>query len=74
MYEPTSLYTPATATESPCEPPISTNIVIDDALMRQAMQASGARSKREAVELGWLTDTSQLRDSRDSQLRSVTVG
>jgi hypothetical protein len=23
---------------------------------------------------GWLTDTSQLRDSRDSQLRSVTVG
>ena len=22
----------------------------------------------------WLTDTSQLRDSRDSQLRSVTVG
>jgi Arc/MetJ family transcription regulator len=29
-----------------------TNIIIDDALMRQAMQASGARSKREAVELG----------------------
>ncbi|MCS5694056.1 type II toxin-antitoxin system VapB family antitoxin [Cyanobium sp. FGCU-6] len=29
-----------------------TNIVIDDALMKQAMQASGARSKREAVELG----------------------
>ena len=74
MYEPTSLYTPATATESPCESPIRTNIVIDDALMRQAMQASGARSKREPVELGWLTDTSQLRDSRDSQLRSVTVG
>jgi Arc/MetJ family transcription regulator len=32
-----------------------TNIVIDDALMRQAMQASGARSKREAVELGLRT-------------------
>jgi len=32
-----------------------TNIVIDDALMRQAMQASGARSKREAVELGLQT-------------------
>jgi Arc/MetJ family transcription regulator len=32
-----------------------TNIVIDDALMRQAMQASGARSKREAVELGMRT-------------------
>jgi Arc/MetJ family transcription regulator len=32
-----------------------TNIVIDDALMREAMQASGARSKREAVELGLRT-------------------
>jgi Arc/MetJ family transcription regulator len=32
-----------------------TNIVIDEALMRQAMQASGARSKREAVELGLRT-------------------
>ena len=32
-----------------------TNIVIDDALMRQAMQACGARSKREAVELGLRT-------------------
>ncbi|MBU6167240.1 MAG: type II toxin-antitoxin system VapB family antitoxin [Alphaproteobacteria bacterium] len=29
-----------------------TNIVIDDRLMRDAMAASGARSKREAVELG----------------------
>jgi Arc/MetJ family transcription regulator len=28
-----------------------TNIVIDDALMRQAMQAAGARSKWEAVVL-----------------------
>ena len=55
MYEPTSLYAPATATESPCESPIRTNIVIDDALMRQAMQASGARSKREPVELGLRT-------------------
>jgi Arc/MetJ family transcription regulator len=32
-----------------------TNIVIDDALMQQAMQVSGARSKREAVELGLRT-------------------
>jgi Arc/MetJ family transcription regulator len=32
-----------------------TNIVIDDALMRQAMQTSGAHSKREAVELGLRT-------------------
>jgi len=29
-----------------------TNIVIDDALMQQAMQAAGAHSKREAVEMG----------------------
>ena len=32
-----------------------TNIIIDDALMRLAMQASGTRSKREAVELGLRT-------------------
>jgi len=36
-------------------PGVRTNIVIDDALMKQAMQASGARSKREAVELGLRT-------------------
>ena len=29
-----------------------TNIVIDDALMAEAMKATGAASKREAVELG----------------------
>jgi Arc/MetJ family transcription regulator len=29
-----------------------TNIVIDDALMQQAMQAAGAHSKRETVEMG----------------------
>ncbi len=29
-----------------------TNIVIDDSLMRQALEASGAATKREAVELG----------------------
>ena len=29
-----------------------TNIVIDDGLMAEAMEASGAASKREAVELG----------------------
>lgn len=32
-----------------------TNIVIDDALMAQAMRASGLRTKREAVELGLQT-------------------
>ena len=55
VYEPIRLYTSATVTGAPCEPPMRTNIVIDDALMRQAMQASGARSKREAVELGLRT-------------------
>jgi Arc/MetJ family transcription regulator len=34
---------------------VRTNIVIDDQLMREAMQASGARTKREAVELGLRT-------------------
>ncbi|CAN5433695.1 hypothetical protein BH10PSE15_BH10PSE15_13430 [soil metagenome] len=32
-----------------------TNIVIDDQLMTEAMAASGARTKREAVELGLRT-------------------
>ena len=32
-----------------------TNIVIDDQLMRDAMQATGARTKREAVEIGLRT-------------------
>lgn len=32
-----------------------TNIEIDDTLMAQALKASGARTKREAVELGLKT-------------------
>ncbi len=44
-----------------------TNIVIDDALMRQAMQASGARSKREAVELGLRT---LVRLQQQAEIRS----
>jgi len=32
-----------------------TNIVIDDALMAEALKASGARTKREVVELGLKT-------------------
>ena len=62
VYEFSMLYTWAMITGLLCETFIRTpfirthsmrtNIVIDDALMRQAMQASGARSKREAVELG----------------------
>jgi Arc/MetJ family transcription regulator len=31
---------------------VRTNIEIDDALMRQAMRSSGARTKRAAVEAG----------------------
>ena len=46
-----------------------TNIVIDDTLMENAMRASGARTKREAVEMGLqmltrLSDQSRLRDLR----------
>ena len=44
-----------------------TNIVIDDALMRQAMLASGARSKREAVELGLRT---LVRLQQQAEIRS----
>ena len=43
-----------------------TNIVIDDDLMRDAMTASGARSKREAVELGLQT---LLRMRRQADIR-----
>ena len=32
-----------------------TNIVIDDALMQEALRASGVRTKREVVELGLRT-------------------
>ena len=32
-----------------------TNIVIDDKLMSEALKATGAKSKREAVELGLAT-------------------
>jgi Arc/MetJ family transcription regulator len=41
-----------------------TNIVIDDALMSDAMRATGLRTKREAVELG-LRTLLQLRRQED---------
>jgi Arc/MetJ family transcription regulator len=41
-----------------------TNIVIDDELMAEAMRASGARTKREAVELG-LKTLLRLRQQQD---------
>ncbi|MBO9602471.1 MAG: type II toxin-antitoxin system VapB family antitoxin [Novosphingobium sp.] len=45
-----------------------TNIVIDDRLMAEAMQASGSQTKREVVELGLKT---LLRLSRQRRLRDV---
>ncbi|MEC3948914.1 type II toxin-antitoxin system VapB family antitoxin [Sphingobium sp. HWE2-09] len=45
-----------------------TNIVIDDGLIADAMRASGARTKREAVEMGLKT---LLRLSRQAELREL---
>ncbi|RVT47007.1 type II toxin-antitoxin system VapB family antitoxin [Rubrivivax albus] len=45
-----------------------TNIVIDDKLMEEALKASGARTKREAVELGLKT---LLRLNQQSELRKL---
>jgi Arc/MetJ family transcription regulator len=45
-----------------------TNIVIDDRLMAEAMNASGAQTKREAVELGLKT---LLKLSRQADIRSL---
>jgi Arc/MetJ family transcription regulator len=45
-----------------------TNIMIDDALVREAMKASGARTKREAVEMGLRT---LLRLSRQADIRRL---
>jgi Arc/MetJ family transcription regulator len=43
-----------------------TNIVIDDKLMRDALRATGLKTKREAVEQGLRT---LLRLSKQSQIR-----
>ena len=45
-----------------------TNIEIDDGLMAEAIKASGARTKREAVELGLNT---LVRLKRQEQLRRL---
>lgn len=45
-----------------------TNIVIDDKLMQDALKASGAKTKREAVELG-LRTLVQLR--QQAELRKL---
>jgi Arc/MetJ family transcription regulator len=43
-----------------------TNIVIDDQLMREALRASGVKTKREAVEMGLRT---LVRLSRQGEIR-----
>ncbi|MBV2209848.1 MAG: type II toxin-antitoxin system VapB family antitoxin [Thermomonas sp.] len=45
-----------------------TNIVIDDALMRDALKATGAKTKREAVELGLRT---LLRLKKQQQIKTL---
>lgn len=45
-----------------------TNIVIDDALMRDALRVTGLKTKREAVELGLQT---LLRLRQQQKLRSL---
>lgn len=45
-----------------------TNIVIDDNLMREAMRATGLKTKREAVELGLQT---LLRLSKQTEIKRL---
>ncbi|CCJ06330.1 type II toxin-antitoxin system VapB family antitoxin [Methylocystis sp. SC2] len=45
-----------------------TNIVIDDKLMREALRATGLKTKKEAVELGLRT---LLRLQRQKRIRSL---
>lgn len=46
-----------------------TNIVIDDKLMEEALKASGAKTKREAVELGLRALLQMRRQSEVRRLR-----
>ena len=46
---------------------VRTNIVIDDALIRDALQVTGLKTKREAVEQGLKT---LLRLARQEEIRS----
>lgn len=48
-----------------------TNIEIDDALMREALAATGARTKREAVELGLRTVIRLRNQERLRELRGM---
>jgi Arc/MetJ family transcription regulator len=47
---------------------VRTNIVIDDKLMRDALRATGLKTKREAVELGLRT---LLRLGKQSEIRQL---
>ena len=47
---------------------VRTNIVIDDNLMREAMRATGLKTKREAVELGLQT---LLRLSKQTEIKRL---
>ena len=51
------------------DPAVRTNIVIDDNLMAEALKVSGARSKREVVELGLKTLVQLKRQERIRGLR-----
>jgi Arc/MetJ family transcription regulator len=46
-----------------------TNIVIDDKLMKDALRATGAKTKREAVEMGLKTLVDLRRQEQARQLR-----
>ena len=46
-----------------------TNIVIDDKLMKDALKATGVKTKREAVELGLQTLVDLRRQEQVRQLR-----
>lgn len=46
-----------------------TNIVIDDKLMQEALRATGAKTKREAVELGLRTLVDLRKQEQARQLR-----
>ncbi|MEQ1879407.1 MAG: type II toxin-antitoxin system VapB family antitoxin [Burkholderiales bacterium] len=46
-----------------------TNIVIDDKLMKDALRATGAKSKREAVELGLRTLVDLRKQEQARRLR-----
>lgn len=47
---------------------MSTNIVIDDKLMADTLKATGLKTKREAVELGWRT---LLRLRQQSEIKKL---